>query len=166
MGKSDRVEQLLAQARRRHTAASVEKETSLSAYIAPKVVPNVPGAQTYEATGDVKPIVLNSSPRRYAGRSQHPPASVQGNLARGASPHVEPTATGRGPAVPLAWSFARTVSLPWSLRLGITVALLSVLLVAWRAPGISTLPIDSPVGVEATNAAFVNILTESDGVGP
>ena len=50
-------------------------------------------------------------------------------------------------------------SYPWSLRLFMAVALVGALAIGLRVTGILALPVDPPVGAEATHAAFTNVLS-------
>ncbi|MDQ3928731.1 MAG: glycosyltransferase family 39 protein, partial [Chloroflexota bacterium] len=106
----------------------------------------------------------DASPRRYVGRSgstgTSKPLHSRGPLGP-AAVKAAPRAAAPASVAPSNTVAARLM--PWSARLIVAVSLISVLAVAWRMPGAFTPPVDSPGGVEATHAAFANLLSGRTG---
>src|SRR5689334_4481139 len=108
------------------------------------------------ATEDAVPKTVHSqaargqtSPRRYVGRTSSGPQRP--------APPVRPGAPETGGPKPTEAPARHAGS--WSIRLIITVALVSLLGVGLRITGITTAPVDVPAGVESTQAAVVSLLT-------
>src|SRR5438105_2317502 len=87
-----------------------------------------------------------ASRRKYIGRS-------------GSGEFLTPQPTPHSPHP----SLVALSSYPWSLRLFVTVGLVSLLAIGLRVTGILALPVDPPVGAEATHAAFAKVLSGQVG---
>jgi hypothetical protein len=157
MGESDRIEQLLAQARNRLRAESgrVAGHPPIMAYVAPAS----PSDPLYQATySGGQQLGADESPKRYAGRSQRTAVPALGGSGS-STVHNPPSTVQTGPEQPVSFGgrLVRPLSVPWSFRLILAVSILSSVLVAWRVTGLFS-AVDAPTGVESTHAAFVNIL--------
>ncbi len=103
-----------------------------------------------------------ASSKRYVGRSGAAPRDGQSQR------HVHATASEKLRPLPQKSSEARTQKpvqvaarvriVPWSFRLAAAVVLISLLGFGLRVPALFLQPIDAPLGVEATQAATVNML--------
>ncbi|MBF6613383.1 MAG: glycosyltransferase family 39 protein [Chloroflexi bacterium] len=97
-------------------------------------------------------------PRRYVGRSANAAGPALATPKPGARSTDDAGKQRRGLAkAPVAGVKTRVA--PWSLRLVVAVALVSGLALGWRLLGITTPTVDAPAGTEATNAAFVHLLS-------
>ncbi|HEX9991094.1 MAG TPA: glycosyltransferase family 39 protein [Chloroflexia bacterium] len=114
-----------------------------------------PLSYAFQATGQ------GTSPRRYVGRS------VSQRARERAAPQVAPPAPmparkAKRDATPGGEVAAAPIARPsvnrWSLRLIVAFSLVMGLGLTWRLLGVFTPPVDAATGVEATHAAFSNVL--------
>lgn len=133
-----------------------EDETGSEAapYVAPAVVGGARPASP-SRLGDGKPAPTG---RRYIGRSKSAPRPQQDARAEAVAPSL-PHSGPRRVAAQSAQPSARARIVPWSLRLAGLVALVGLVALGLRLPALVVPPIDAPLGVEATHAATVNMLT-------
>ena len=130
---------------------------------APYVAPSVVGKSRYTA----RPGPQGSAPppptsgKRYVGKSA---TRERGGVAQQEARQPRPiNPRGQEQAQVIAAARKKALpqirSVPWSIRLAASVCLVAILGLARRLPGLGTIPIDAPLGVEATHAATVNMLT-------
>lgn len=108
------------------------------------------------ASGDDR-LASVSRPQRYVGRSARHPHGISG-----------PTSvSGKTPSTPLRLPVEQQVApaprfhapvLPWSVRLIVAVGLLVTITLALRLVALPTSVVDSPLGVQATHAAYTQVL--------
>ncbi|MEO8284950.1 MAG: glycosyltransferase family 39 protein [Chloroflexota bacterium] len=155
MGESDKVEQLLAKARARWRAESGQAPAEL--HVTPYLAPAAGAEQMHDVQYSGR-VSQPGAPRRYTGRA----AGTQPAPSPGveAQPATRRRAGSGEPAQPVSIRsrLTRSVVVPWSFRLVLAVTVVSAVLLAWRLPGLLTPPVDAPYGVEATHAAFAQVL--------
>ncbi|HYO49002.1 MAG TPA: glycosyltransferase family 39 protein, partial [Chloroflexia bacterium] len=134
----------------------------------PQALPYLANAAAGEASDTPSPVSYafqvtgeGTSPRRYVGRTASqrarertappvsPPASIPARKAKRDAPTGGEVATNIIP---------RPTVNRWSLRLIVAFSLVMGLGLAWRLLGVFTPPVDAATGVEATHAAFSNVL--------
>lgn len=155
MGELDSIKRLFHKSHillRQHTVPDVSASR-------PQAVPYLaasPGnEQRYDAyyarqTAEPSAGAAGASPRRYMGRSAAHAAQLAADRQQRRQEVAAPTML--GPRI------TRSAVVPWSFRLALAVTVVAALLLVWRLPGLLTPPVDSPVGAEATHAAFANLL--------